>query len=281
MGRDDAGLTPRMLRARSSALILLLALGPAGCAKPKQAAPAAPLAPVRTASLDEVRTAYDSYCKALETLSVSGDLDVRDARTGKSQHLGVRMLATRGGRLYLKGSVAVITALEVVSNGDRFWFQVPSKKTVWTGRANDAPQSERADAPYYALRPRDVTDAFFPEPLDPSEGEILVLEADRQAFSLTLAGRAASAAVARRRVWLNRETLEPMRTRSFDARGDLVSEVSLSGWRDGLPRQVVISRPSEGYTAAFELEKFDRNVKLPERAFEPRTPAGYKVVELS
>jgi outer membrane lipoprotein-sorting protein len=205
---------------------------------------------------------------------------VRDQRTGKSQKLGVRLVATRGGRLYLKGSVAVVTALEVVADGDRFWFQVPSKKTVWTGSSTASTDSERADAPYFALRPSDVVSAFLPEALSPGAREALTFEADRASFSLSLAALEDGAGRVRQRVWLERESLQWSRSRSFDAHGELVREVSLAGWQSGHPRQVTITRPGEGYVAAFSLDKLEVNVRVPERAFTPRTPEGYRVVEV-
>lgn len=269
-----------MWRIGPLAALLVLALGPAGCAGAPPARPAAPEAPPRAATLEEIRAAYDGYCRGIETLSAGGDLLVRDERTGKSQRMGVRLLATRGGRLYLKGSVAIVTAIEVVSDGDRFWFQVPSKKTVWTGLATASPQAEREEAPYYALRPADVTLALLPEPLDPAPGEALLLESDRHSFSLALARLDAGTGVVRRRVTLSRSSLLWLRSRSFDEKGDLVSEVSLSGWQDGRPREVAIARPAEGYLASFSLDKFEVNRELPERAFAPRTPEGYKVVEV-
>jgi outer membrane lipoprotein-sorting protein len=267
-----------VLRLGLLVLLLVVAFGPFGCSPPPR--PAAPAAPLRLATLEEIRAAYDGYCNGIETLSASGDLDVRDARTGKTQRLGVRLVAARGGRLYLKGSVAVVTALEVVSNGDRFWFQVPSKKTVWTGSSNSSAESERSEAPYYALRPSDIALAFLPEPLTPGAGEALVLESDRQSFSLALVSAAGGTGVARRRVWLERASLAWIRSRSFDEKGELRSEVGLAGWAQGRPRQVVISRPGDGYVAAFALDELDANVPVPERAFQPRTPQGYKVVEV-
>ena len=226
--------------------------------------------------------AYDGYCRKLETLSASGDLDVRDVRAGKAHSLGVRLVATRGGRLYLKGSVAVITALEVVADGARFWFQVPSKKTVWTGAAGAVASREAGteQAPYYALRPADVTSALLPEPLAPGPEDGLVLEADAQTFSLTLAHLSSGRGAARRRVWLSRETLLPIRTRSFDGQGDVQSEVTVGAWQDGLPRWIQLSRPADGYQASFRLSKVELNVAVPERAFAPRTPEDYKVVEV-
>lgn len=268
------------MRRVGSVLLCVVAIGPFGCAGAPPVRPATRAAPPRAATLDEVRAAYDDYCKGIETFSGSGDLDVRDARSGKSQRLGVRLVATRGGRLYLKGSIAIVTALEIVANGGRFWFQVPSKKTVWTGSDAAAPESERSDAPYYALRPSDIVVAFLPEPLTAGTGETLVLESDRQSFSLTLVSTAGGNAVARRRVWLDRESLAWLRSRSFDERGELQSEVGLAGWREGRPRQVVITRPNDGYSAAFSLDRVEANVAVPERAFQPRTPEGYKLLEV-
>jgi len=260
-----------------------LALGSlfaAGCAGAPLARPATPLPPPRAASLEEVRNAYDGFCHRLATLDAKGDLDVRDLRTGKAQKLGVRVLARSGGQLYIKGSVAVVTALEVVSDGTRFWLQVPSKKTVWTGPALGAAESQREDAPYYALRPGDLAAALLPEPLEPAAGEALLLEGDRQTFSLTLA-QIGPPGVVRRRVSLSRDSLQPRSSRRYGESGDLVSEVSFGDWQDGFPRHVTVVRPLEGYVAAFSLSSVRLNQTLPDRVFLPRTPDGYKVVEVS
>jgi outer membrane lipoprotein-sorting protein len=277
-------MTPRRVRQRVerpvAVTLVACCLGGLGCATSRRITATAPTRPLRAATLDEVLAAYDGYCRRIQSLSASGDLDVRDLRRGKAQKVGVRLVTSRGGRLYIKGSVAVVTAVEVVANGENFWFVVPSKKTVWTGAAEASARAETGEAPYYALRPADVTLALLPEPLDPDEADSLVLEGDRDSFSLTLGRLDGGRGRARRRVWLQRETLLPSRTRVYDERGDLVSEVSLSSFKDGLPREVVISRPIDGYLAAFTLDKVEGNVPVPERAFSPRTPEGYQVVEV-
>ncbi|HEY6546688.1 MAG TPA: hypothetical protein VI589_02245, partial [Vicinamibacteria bacterium] len=149
-----------------AALAVVVSLGPVACAT-RSLAPAAPWRPLRAATFEEVVAAYDGLSRRLSSVSAKGDLEVRDLRAGKARRLGVRVLAGRGGRLYVKGSVAVVTALEVVADGQRFWFRVPSKKTVWTGAA-DAVVDQTAQgeqAPYYALRPADLVEALLPEPL--------------------------------------------------------------------------------------------------------------------
>lgn len=244
---------------------------------------ARPDTPARAVTMDEVLSAYDAYCRGLETVNATGDLDVKDFTAGKERKLGVRLLAGRGGRLYVKGSVLLVTGLEVVADGERFWFQVPSKKTVWTGAADATPTAAGAEKePYYALRPRDVTAALLPEPLAPREGESLAFESERRQFCLTLSSttEAHGRTTVRRRACLDRETLEPRSLRLYDARGELGAEVTLGDVQDGMARRVTIARPREGYLASFAFEKVVRNQPLPEKAFVPRTPDGYAVVEV-
>lgn len=261
-------------------LLVALAGGTLACAGARRIGPAAPLPPPPAVSLDDALSAHERHARAAETVSASGELDVRDLRRGLARSLGVRVVAARGNRLYLKGSVAVVTALEVVSDGRSFWFQVPSKKTVWTGRADGSVARVGADdAPYYSLRPADVTAALLPEPLAPADGEALTLEAEPEVVSLALSSAAPRAPV-RRRVWLDRRTLRPVRLRTYDPRGDLVREVELGGWAEGGPRTVRVFRPQEGYEARFRFDRLQVNVSVPDRAFLPRTPDDYTVVEV-
>jgi len=259
---------------------LFLGLGAAACTGSRPAPPAVPFKPLRPATLEQVLAAYDAYCESTTTVSASGDVDVRDRRTGKGRTLGVRLVAARGGKLYLKGSVAVITAIEVVADGERFWFQVPSKKTVWTGAASgEAREAGTEDAPYEALRPSDVTGALLPERMAAGAGETLVFGGEGDAFTITLASLAEGGGLVRRRVSLDRDTLQPVRLSRYDGRGDVETDVRLS-WRAGQPAAMEIRRPAQGYEAAFRFDRFERNVPAPERAFVPRTPPGYSVVEV-
>src|SRR4030095_13959991 len=84
----------------------------------------------------------------------------------------------------------------------------------------------------------------------------------------------------RPRVSVDRETLQPVRLRRYDEKGDIETDVTLSAWTEGQPHQVEIRRPVQGYEAALRLDKVERNVPAPERAFVPRTPEGYTVVEV-
>lgn len=254
-----------------------------GCASAPRAGHVADFVQPRQAAPEEVLAAWNDYCDGIQTLSASGDLTLRDTRGGKSGQLSVRVVAARGDRLYLKGSVAVVTGVEVSSDGERFWFSVPSKKKVWTGLNGAARQPEDAgeeDQPYYALRPADVSQALVPEPLAPGPGETLVFAGERESFVLTLAESRQGLARARRRVWLDRETLLPKRAQRFDDEGDLVTDVAWQRWADGRPTDVTIVRPLDGYLARFVLSRVRTDVDVPERAFTGRTPDGYEVIEV-
>ena len=259
---------------------LAVLLGGAGCGFAPKGIATLPARPPRAASLEEVVAAYDRFAQATESLGASGDLEVRDRRQGQARRLGVRLLAGRDGRLYLKASVAVVTALEVVCDGSRFWFQVPSKRKVWTGSADQRPGGGEQREPYEALRPAEIVAALLPQALAPEAGELLALEADREAFSVLVARPSGGRAQARRRAWLERESLLPRRLRSYDERGELETEVQWSNWQAGWPRHVELSHPRDGYEAAFDFSKVEPGAALPEQAFRPRTPADYELVNL-
>jgi hypothetical protein len=233
---------------------------------------------VRAASLEEALEAFEGYCRGISTLSASGDLDVRDHRAGQARKVGIRLVAGRGGRLYLKGSVAVVTALEVAADGERFWFQIPARKTVWTGRADGSPRAEDEQAPYYALRPADVVAALLPEPLAPRSEEVLLLDGDGEGLTLTVGSRARGPA--RRAVRLERASLRPLGERRFDEGGDVAAVFTYGAWDGRFPRRIVVGRPAQGYEAEFSLDRVDLNAAVPDRAFVPRVPADYKVVEV-
>lgn len=267
------------------AAALTLAATVSGCATAKRIARPAfvPDLPLRHATPEEVRSAFNAYCRRLETVSASGHLTVSDYRAGKSREVGIRLVARRGGKLYLKASVALVTALEVVSDGRSFWFSLPSKKTIWTGAASSSRTAEEVtdtDAPYKALRPKDIVEALLPEPLAPGPGDSLVFEADSLSFALTLVHHDATGARARRRVWLTRKELIPARLWVYDSAGNLETEVRFLGWRLGRPARLSVLRPVDGYEAAFSFDKFDVNVAVPDRAFVPRIPDRYKVKQI-
>jgi len=251
-----------------------------GCASSTGPRDFVPFPPLRSADLSEVLAAYDAYCNGIETFSASGDITIRDSHRGRTGQLRVRVVAARGGRLYLKGSVAIVTGIEVISNGEEFWFQLPSKKKVWTGRTDMPPDVEDEQEPYYALRPVDITGALVPEPMSPGAGQVVLLSGDRDHFQLTLARTTNGRGVVERRSWLSRDDLQPFRTQSFDENGDILADVVWRGWDDGTPRDVTIVRPRDGYLARFLLDDVDTNVEVPDRAFAPRIPDDFELIEV-
>lgn len=272
-----------MLSARGAVHVALLAaVALSGCSWRAQAIARADLSPVRAVGLSEAFEAHEQAARALASLRGSGHLQVRDLRLGRQREFGMRLACARGGRLYLKANVAVVTALEATSDGRRFWLSVPSKRKVWTG---DATRPAHVAAPdtqdLEGLRPADLVAALLPEPLAPAPDEALLFEGERQTVSLAV-GRpdAQGRASVRRRVWLDRATLHLLRARTYDSAGSLELEATFGDWRAGLPWRVGVAREGQGYEAVLTFDKAEANVALPERAFEPRLPEDYEVVRL-
>ncbi len=72
-----------------------------------------------------------------------------------------------------------------------------------------------------------------------------MFEADPQAFSPALVRLEHGRGQARRRVWLDRETLRLARARIYDRAGELASDVRFDAWQVGSPWRATISHSQE------------------------------------
>ena len=96
-------------------------------------------------------------------------------------------------------------------------------------------------------------------------------------FTLTLAGPSAGARRrAPARVPRPRHAAAGRACAVTTTRGDIETDVTLSAWTEGEPHQVDIRRPVQGYEASFRLDKVERNVPVPERAFTAAHPRGLR-----
>ena len=152
------------------------------------------------------------------------------------------------GRLYLKGSVAVITALEVVSDGERFWFQVPSKKTVWTGAARARRRTRaRTKRPTTPCGPPTSRRRSCRSRSPARGGDASSSRPTARRFTLTLAAPAAGPRARRGAAspWIARRCSRS-RLRRYDERGDLEHGGHPRRLAEGQPHQVEIRRPVAG-----------------------------------
>ena len=222
------------------------------------------LQPPREASLDEVLAAYDLYCDGIDTFKATGEMELRNTRTGRAGRLRFDLVASREGiRLEQRGGGP---GFVLVSRDGEFALQSAADGRHWRGAA-DEPLPSLRDFPLEALRPSDLSSAFVPSPLTAQPDEALFMEGERSRFAVTLTRRRSGHGVARRQVFLERASLRLQRTLSFDEEGNLRSEVSWRSWRDGVPREILVTRPLDGTLARLELDEAEPNAPVPPGSF--------------
>ena len=223
----------------------------------------------REASLEEVLAAYDLYCNGIETFKAAGEMELRNTRTGRVRRFRFDVAASREGvRLEQRDGDA---GFVLVSADGAFALRSAADGRIWRGAADEPLRSLR-DIPLEALRPTDLASALVPAPLTAQPDEALFMEGERSHFALTLTRRRSGHAVARRQVFLERASLRLQRALSFDADGNLLSEVSWRRWRDGVPREILVTRPLDGTLARLELDRAAPNAPVPPGSFNLEGP---------
>jgi hypothetical protein len=218
----------------------------------------------REASLEEVLAAYDLYCDGIETFKAAGEMELRNTRTGRAHRFRFDLLASREGvRLEQRDAD---TGFVLVSDDGAFALQSRADGRTWRGAA-DEPLPSLSDIPLEALRPSDLATAFVPAALTAQSDEALFMEGERSRFALTLTRRRSGHGVAHRQVFLERASLRLQRVLSFDADGNLRSEVSWHRWRDGVPREILVTRPLDGTLARLELDRAAPNAPVAPGSF--------------
>ena len=207
-----------------------------------------------------------------DTLSAAGDLEVRDLRAGKARTLGVRLVAARAVELYLKASVAMVTALEVIVRRTALLVPGPVAEDGVDRARRREPRREPRDeqAPYYALRARPTSSAaLLPEPLAPGPDEAPPARRRRPGFrALPGSPRPGPARSARRRVLARPRALQPSLDRQLRPAGDLRVGGPLLGLARRLaPAAGACAGPARATRPSFTFDEVEANVPVPERAF--------------
>jgi len=177
------------------------------------------------------------------------------------------------------------TAFDMLATGDEFRLYLPTKSRLVEGR-NEPPDKPSPNT-LENMRPYVFLDALFIPPPAPDETVYArnFTDEDNAVYILQFMDLGADGQVRKQRdIWFDRLTLHIRRQMSFDAKGDLLSDVRYSGWktRNGVPfpNVIDINRPQDEYGVVMTVQKIEINKPISEEQFAMQPPPKDTVVQV-
>jgi outer membrane lipoprotein-sorting protein len=261
--------------------------------------PSAPPIQLQTATKQELVARYNQQAEAIASLNatVTMKLTAGSTYTGviKQYHeVDGFILAQQPSSILVIGKAPVVgtTIFRMESDGETFRIFIPSQNKFLVGPAKLEKPSAK---PIENLRPQHLTGAIFWEPI-PAQNPILIEESSDETsrdYVLTVArradeSRANSAADGdweiAQRIWFDRADLSVVRRATYEAGGEIASDVRYGGW-DGFgtvryPRQISLSRPGNDYKLQIGVTKATFNETISADRFVLEQPEGSELVKV-
>lgn len=278
----------------------LAAILVAGCAAShtKVVKPSGPPVQLQTATKQDLIARYDQQAEAVTSLNatVTMTLTAGSAYTGViKQYHEVKgfILAQRPSSIRVIGQAPVVgtNIFDMESDGETFRIFIPSQNKFLTGPAT----LERPSAkPIENLRPQHIIGAIFWDAI-PAQSLVLVEEASDDTgrdYVLTVVRRpdksGADAADAdweiAQKIWFDRGDLSVVRRETYEAGGELASDVRYGGWETfgavRYPRRISLVRPGNDYKLQIDVAKAAFNETISADRFELRQPPGSELVKV-
>jgi hypothetical protein len=178
------------------------------------------------------------------------------------------------------------TVFDMVSLGEIFRIHIPSKNRFIEGR-NDAPPHSRKQLEN--LRPVAFLTSLIIQPPDPKT-DIVLLEEDtserESVYILLIVRRDQDEPWLVRTLQFDRQNLEIIRQKTFDASGSILSDTKYSDWKtyDGVPfpSEIDIKRPQDHYEVIVNALSIRMNAEdiTPDK-FILNQPPGTELEQLS
>jgi outer membrane lipoprotein-sorting protein len=245
-----------------------------------------------TATEAELENRIAEQFKAIEDFSATVDMVPALGTTEKSkitEYKDVRgyILFHKPNEIRIVGLYPVVRskAVDMVSDGSTFKLYVPAKSLFITGR-NDVTALSTNKIENW--RPQHFLEALIVHPVDPGEKPILLnlTDEDNAAYILALVHTAADGSLhIQRSVWFDRINLRIARQLIFDEGGNILTDARYSQWQiyDGVPfpKQIVLNRPRDEYSAVMTVVKMDINKGVTPDKFALEQPEGTQLRTLS
>ncbi len=285
--------------SRIASLVTVVALA-GGCAVSRKTVvkPSGPPVALQNASKQQLIESYDHQAQSITSMdaAVSMVLTAGSAYTGvieQYHEVSGFILAQKPADVRVIGQVPVVGTdiFDMVSNGETFDIFIPSKNKFIVGPA----QLERPSAkPIENLRPQHLTGALFWNEIPPDNPVLVeqVSQGPSSFYVLTVIHRVgpatATAAEANweiaQKIWFDRVTLSVARIETYDAGGQLASDVDYSNWdnfgAERYPREISVNRPASGYKLDIHITRLTLNLAIVPDRFVLKQPAGTELVRV-
>jgi hypothetical protein len=171
------------------------------------------------------------------------------------------------------------TAFDMVANGAQFRLYLPSKNRFIEGR--NEPATKVSPNKLENLRPEVFLDALFIRPPGPKQTTFPIdfTDEDNAFYILHILETGADGQTrVVRDVWFDRLNLHIVRQMSFDDKGEILTDVRYSGWKNHngvpFPKVIDINRPQDEYGVVITLEKAEINKPITDDKFMLEQPEG-------
>lgn len=192
-------------------------------------------------------------------------------------------------RLNVQNPITRTTIVDLASVEDRFVVWLPRDNRLYEGR-NSAAGFELDSGPTFSARPLHILEAIMPASVARDGPRVRVsLKEERDAankyYILSLYRDAQDDRLEPiRDIWIERANLTVARQEFFTPAGEIVSNVTYSGWTEAgpsqMPLRIVIDRPVDGYSLDLQFKSWNVNPDLPQDAFTLQPPQGAERVRL-
>jgi outer membrane lipoprotein-sorting protein len=266
-------------------IIVFLSLLSLGClSKTRKVAP--PPAALLDASLEDLLSEMRRL-GSIRSMKATVDLQLsylNDARTKETQLRDVRgfVLARRPDHIRVQAQVPVTggRAFDMASDGSMFRVYLPWKGRFFEGDS----QALRSEKRTENIRPQHVLAALLPDAPTADETPVLdrVTEGPRHFYVVQLlTDREGEGLRIHRKAWFDRTTLRMHRLEVRDSEDEVISLAQYRAWTEELgqvfPREVILTRPLEGYDLAVRFIKPGLNEDVPDDSFDLVAPPGIKI----
>ena len=258
-------------------------------------------ASLQQATADQLTQELAYAASRFQTLDAQVDIapSVGGAKKGKvTDYTDIHgyILLRKPAMLRMIGLFPVVRnrAFDMVSDGETFRASIPPKNKFFVGRNDVSYDSQQG---FSALRPQAILDALLVRPVDPAS-EIAVLESGTEMvvdpkshrqveepdYILIVSQHSAEGWRLARKIYFNREDLEPARQVLYDASGNIATDAHYAKYTNyssiAFPAEITIDRPVQEYTIVLKVETIKFNTPLTDAQFQLPQPPGSQLVRL-